>query len=520
MIKKALLSKGLISLTLCTVALSCQVQKSEIPNIIVIFADDLGYGDVSYQNPETKIQTPNIDALARSGITFSDAHTASAVCTPSRYGLLTGRYPWRSELKSGVLWGYSKPLIPQDRLTMASMLKQQGYQTACVGKWHLGLDWQTKPGEELTGSTEDQTYGGPKVDFNRPVKNGPITRGFDYYYGISASLDMPPYVIIENDRVTKVPTLMRQKEEFGREGIGDKDLRPEDFLPMLTSKAVDLINDYGKTKKPFFLYFPLPSPHTPVAPSEQFIGKSQAGEYGDFVVEVDWTLGEVMKAIDLAGIRNNTLIIFTSDNGPEVGMIERKEEYNHFSAGILRGCKRDNWEGGHRVPFIASWPGKIKPGSNSDEVICLTDLMSTFAHITGFQLPDNAGEDSYNLLPVLSGEKYNGPLREATIHASVSGKFAIRKGDWVLLIHPGSGGNDARYIKTDPDVMTDSVSLYNLNDNISEHKNVYKDHPEMVKELMILAAEYIKNGRSTPGEPQKNETDNEWKQIEWMDEFR
>ncbi|MGY6647720.1 sulfatase family protein [Wenyingzhuangia sp. IMCC45574] len=479
--------------------------KSQNPNIVIVFADDLGYGDVSCLNKGSKIQTPFIDKVAKNGITFTDAHTASAVCTPSRYGILTGRYAWRTRLKRSVLWGYSKPLIESNRLTIASMLKQKGYQTACIGKWHLGLDWALKDGETPIKGKKEETYGGYKIDFTKPVANGPTSLGFDYFFGHAASLDMPPYVFIENDRLTNISTVKRgRKQGFGRTGMADEDTKVEDYVIKIAKKTEEVITDFSKKKEPFFLYLPLPSPHTPLAVADGFKKSTKIGAYGDYVVETDWVVGEVVKALEKNGITENTLLIVTSDNGPETSMILRKKEYNHYSAGKLRGCKRDNWEGGHRVPFFAQWPSKIKPQSSSEQVLCLTDLMKTFATIISQKIPDTAAEDSYDMWAAFTGESKTASIREATIHHSSSGKFAIRKGDWVLLLHAGSGGNDKKYRPVVSELMKEPVSLYNLRTDLAQTNNVYKQHPEIVKELKKLVIKYVKDGRSTRGAVQKN----------------
>ncbi|MEM9337198.1 MAG: sulfatase-like hydrolase/transferase [Bacteroidota bacterium] len=484
------------------------------PNIVLIFADDLGYGDVSCLNSESKIQTPAIDQVAEQGVTFTDAHTSSSVCTPSRYGLLTGRYAWRTYLKNGVLWGYSPPLIKTDRWTVATMLKKAGYMTACIGKWHLGLDWPLKKGESPIKGFKEKVYGGDKVDFSKKIKNGPTSLGFDYFYGISASLDMPPYAFIENDEMTNIPTVKRE-DGFGRMGLSDVSLAPEDFLLQITEKARNVIKDYSSKKEPFFLYLPLPSPHTPLAVAEPFKNSSTIGPYGDYVIETEWVVAEVMKTLKENKVEESTLLIITSDNGPETSMINRKKEHNHYSAGILRGCKRDNWEGGHRVPFFAKWPQKITPGTTSHQVLCLTDLFSTFSAIAKINVPDHVGEDSYNMLPALLGVAGNQQIREATVHHSSQGKFAIRKGDWVLLLHPGSGGNDRKYIVNTPEIMDEPIALYNIKNDPGQMHNSYKDHPEIVKDLTETIKQYINNGRSTIGPKLQNDPiKKEWKQKE------
>ena len=464
---------------------------ADTPNIIFIMADDLGYGDVACYNPDSKIPTPNMDRLASQGRRFTDAHSPSGVCTPTRYGVLTGRYAWRSRLKSGVLGGYSPPLIEKGRATVASLLKQKGYQTACIGKWHLGLGWQ-RSDQKTTGDPKHNATG---IDHAKPLTSGPLTLGFDYFFGCSASWDMPPYAWIENDSLIESDLVPTQKKAngFGRAGLKSKKMNPESALPDLTAKAILYIKNTAAEHKdkPFFLYFPLTAPHTPVAPNEAFLGKSKAGKYGDFVVETDWVVGEVMRAIDKAGIAGNTLLIVTSDNGPERHMIKRKSDFKHFSAAEFRGCKRDNWEGGHRVPFIARWPGKITPKTTSDEIICLTDLTATAAAITGISLAKDCAEDSHNILPALLGNPLKKPIREATVHHSSKGKFAIRQGQWVLLDHPGSGGN--RY-----DAQTGDIQLYNLKSDAGEENNVRDQNPEIVSRLKGLLEKYKKSGRSRP----------------------
>ena len=483
-------------------------EESSRPNIIFIMADDLGYGDVSCYNPDSKIQTPNMDLMASQGKIFLDAHTPSAVCTPTRYGVLTGRYPWRSELKQGVLWGYSAPLITPERLTIASMLKQADYNTAVVGKWHLGLDWSFTVEDESLKNAKDYVKVGNSVDFNQPFSGGPLDLGFDYFYGMAASWDMPPYVWLENNMATVLPTEITR--EMGRKGHASPGMKPEHALPELTKKSVELIHQYSNQDSPFFLYFPLPSPHDPIAPNDEFIGTSEAGEYGDFVVETDWVLGQIIQALDEAGISENTLLIFTSDNGPERHMIKRKTEYNHYSSGILKGCKRDNWEGGHRVPFLAKWPGKIEAGSKSHEVISLVDMIATFSDIAKTTIPQKYAEDSYSILSELNGTNNDSPIREATIHASSSGRFAIRKGDWKLMMHLGSGGN--KYELTD----SSEIQLFNLKDDLSEEYNLHKENPQIVNELKALLEKYIVEGRSTPGPDLQNDTAGKWPQIEWI----
>ncbi len=393
------------------------------PNIVYILADDLGYGDAGCYNSASKIPTPCIDHLAHEGMRFTDAHSPSAVCTPTRYALLTGRYAWRTRLQRNVIGSFAPPLIAEKQLTVAGMLREKGYATACIGKWHLGWGWP-KPGD------------GGKRDFTQPISDGPTARGFDSYFGTDVP-NYPPYCFIENDRTVGIPSIAAPvgRDAFNIAGPMVPDWKLVEVLPGLQKRAVAYIEKAAKSGQPFFLYLPLTSPHYPVLPMATFRGKSRAGDYGDFVLQTDTLVGEVLDALKHGGVADNTLVIFTSDNGPEVsgevknGVYDRLKDFGHASMGTLRGAKRDAWEGGHRVPFIARWPGKIAAGSTSNETICHVDLMATLAAKLDVKLPADAGVDSVNILPALLGEKRNAPLREATVHHSGQGKFAIRRGD-------------------------------------------------------------------------------------------
>ena len=479
------------------------------PNIVYILADDMGPGDVSSINMNAAWETPNIDRIADEGIIFTDAHSGSAVCSPTRYGILTGRYSWRSKLKSGVLWSWDNELIEENRLTVGSLLSNNGYETACIGKWHLGLGWQYQ--EEFPDS----------IDFSKKILNGPVTRGFDYFYGITASLDIPPYVYIENNHVTSLPNRFTQNSsKFGwwRLGHTGSDFEHENVLPHLAQKAVDFIKRHKSKKddKPFFLYFALPAPHTPILPTDEFKGKSGTNPYGDFVLQVDHTVELVYKALEEYGYSDNTLFIFTSDNGcsPQADFKEL-DEFGHNPSLVYRGHKSDIYEGGHRVPFVASWPGKIIPGTSSDETICLTDLVATCAEILNIQLPDNAGEDSFSFLPALYGESEI-LIREATIHHSVNGSFAIRKGKWKLIMCPGSGGWSYPKPEIAKDLKLPPLQLYDLDSDIGETQNVAEKHPEIVDEMKELLKSYIVSGRSTQGEVQENAPSDNWPGLDWM----
>jgi len=478
-------------------ASAANLSKKSLPNIIYILSDDMGYGDVSCLNKNSKIHTRHLDQLAKEGMIFTDAHSGSAVCTPTRYGILTGRYAWRSRLKKGVLNGYSEHLIEDGRMTVASMLKEYGYHTACIGKWHLGWDWHTKSDRK-----ED-------VDFTKPTRHGPTTNGFDYSFCIPASLDMPPYVYVENDTVTAVPNQIVEEKKgkvLMREGPAGADFKHLEVLPKLTEKAVSYIEQQAARKEPtpFFLYFPLPAPHTPILPTKEFQGKSGTNEYGDFILQVDWTVGQVMKTLKKHGFEKNTLIIFTSDNGcSPLADFKELAKFGHDPSYVFRGHKADIFEGGHHIPFIARWPARIKAGSICDDTTCLTDLMATAAEIVGCPLPDNAGEDSVSILPNLLGTATK-PVREATVHHSVNGSFSIRQGRWKLLLCPGSGGwSDPRPNSKEAKQLP-PIQLYDLSKDISETTNVQQQHPDVVKRMKALLQDYANRGRSTPGSPQSN----------------
>jgi arylsulfatase A-like enzyme len=476
---------------------------AERPNIVYILADDLGYGDVRCFNPRCKIATPNIDALARQGMRFTDAHSGSSVCTPSRYGILTGRYSWRSRLKGSVLGGYSPPLIEPGRLTVASFLKRHGYRTACIGKWHLGLGWPTRtPGDFGDGIFPNRDP--HDIDLSAALTSGPLNLGFDEFYGISAALDMPPFLYIENDRFVGKPTADKLSI---RQGQIPRDFHVEDAMPMITRKAVAFIDARAKDSgaRPFFLYFPMTAPHAPIAPNRAFQEKSGIGPYGDFVMELDDSVGALIKALERNGLDKNTLVVFTSDNGcsPAVDFASLAA-LGHQPSGQYRGGKADIFEGGHRIPFIARWPGKVKPGTTCADTICLTDLLATCAAIVGDTVPNNAGEDSVNLLPDLLGTARD-PLREAVVHHSYFGYFALRQGPWKLAFCPDSGGWSAPRPGQRESRGLPPVQLYNLDDDPGERRNLQDKHPEIVERMTKLILRYVKEGRSVPPTEAKKE---------------
>lgn len=472
--------------------------KREHPNVVFVLADDMGYGDLACQNPESKIPTPNLDRLAREGMRFTDAHSPSAVCSPTRYGVLTGRYCWRSRLKKGVLWTWDAPLIEEDRLTVAQLFKGAGYRTACIGKWHLGWDWPTKDGNPL-----DHKSTGPSVDFTKQIGGGPTSVGFDYYFGDDVP-NFPPYCFIENDGAVGIPSEMKPDSMFGIPGVMLKGWKLESVMPTITTKAVEWIETCAKDPEgPFFLYFALTAPHTPIAPADAFRGTSQAGAYGDYVVQVDHTVGQVVGALERSGVAENTLLIFTSDNGSPCrdgtkmnGRINSVRKYGHNPSRPWRGIKADAWDGGHRVPFIARWPGTIPAGQVSTELICHVDFMATAAAILSDALPADAGEDSHNLLPVLAGKSLEHPLREAVIHHSSSGLFCVRQGRWKLIVGLGAGGFSGPIRKPKPGEP--KGQLYDMHADPAEERNVYDQHPELVQRLTDLLEHYKKSGRSAP----------------------
>lgn len=451
------------------------------PNIVYILADDMGWGDIDVYNPHSAVPTPVMNGFAHESMRFTDMHASSAVCTPSRYSILTGRYCWRSRLKKGVLGGYSPNLIEEGRMTVPSMLKQAGYYTAGVGKWHLGL-----------GNEE-------RTDFTKPLVPGPISHGFDYFFGIPASLDMAPYLYFENDHVVEQATIQDPGSKSPR-GVTWRDgLRAPDFdipqvLPTLTDKAVEVIRQRAAdSSKPYFLYFAMPSPHTPWVPLPQYRGKSGAGDYGDYVAEVDAMVGKVLDAIKAAGAERNTIVVVTSDNGAYWGP-QDIARYPHRANAEWRGEKADVWEAGHRIPFMVRWPGHIAADSVSAETASLTDLMATLAALLGVSLPPDAGEDSFNDLPIWFGQKHK-PIRTSIIDHSNGGMFTIREGDWKLELGLGSGGFSLP-VTVEPALGGVQGQLYNLRDDPYEVYNLWAARPDIVEHLTKLLDQYQASGHT------------------------
>ena len=482
------------------------------PNILVILADDLGYGDVGCYNPQSKVPTPHLDRLARDGMRFTDAHSPSTVCTPTRYSLLTGQMAFRINYR-GVFAGVGGPcLIKENQLTVPQMLRARGYATALMGKWHVGLSFFDQEGKRITqGGVE----GVKLIDYSRAIPDAPIHRGFDRFFGTACcpATDFL-YAFIDGDRIPVPPTAMLDKSKLPKHPYAN-DNRPGMIAPDFDLEAVDLVflrksrefleaHVKRSPEKPFFLLHSTHAVHLPSFAAPQFKGSTKAGPHGDFIHELDFIVGELMATLEKLGVADNTLVIFTSDNGPETtSVVHMRADHGHDGARPWRGVKRDQWEGGHRVPFIARWKGNIAPGSTSAQTICLTDLMATCAAITGATLPDNAAEDSFNLLPVLLGKAGGKPVREYTLHQTISLALAIRQGRWKYLDHRGSGGNGYDKGEMLPFALTDTAptapgQLYNLDTDPGETANLYFKEPEVVAKLKSMLESTKANGRSAP----------------------
>jgi arylsulfatase A-like enzyme len=511
-------------LLFCVQTLAATADK---PNILVILADDLGYGDVHCNNPERgKIPTPNIDRLAAQGMRFTDGHSSSGVCSPSRYTLLTGRYHWRTRLQRSIVGVFGEPLIAPDRMTIGTLAKQQGYRTACIGKWHLGWDWPVtkeerpllsplkqpddeagkpnkKAAKDGAAATAEQIAAWRDI-FSKPIAGGPTTRGFDLYFGTDIP-NWPPFCFIENDRTLGIPTEFLPaeymvKNQASNQGPALKDWKLEGILPALGDRTIKFIDESVAKKEPFLVYMPLTSPHTPLAVNPEWKDKSKLNLFADFVMETDAVVGRVLDALEKSGAADNTLVIFTADNGcaPYIG-VEDLEKMGHYPSGPLRGYKADAWEGGHRVPFMVRWPGVVKPGSVCNQLVYQADLIRTFADVFSMKLPDTAGEDSFSLMPLLKGE--DKPIRENAVSASIGGTPALRSGTWKYIPAPGSGGWGKGGDQSQP------VQLYNLADDIGETKNLASAMPDKVAGMKALLEKLIADGRSTPGAQQKNDVE-------------
>jgi arylsulfatase A-like enzyme len=452
---------------------------------------------------------------------FTDAHSSSGVCSPSRYTILTGRYHWRTRLQSGIVGYLERPLIAADRLTIAGLLKQRGYHTACIGKWHLGWEWGVAtdvrplfaPGRGQFPEVTDQHVDAWRAVFSRPIGGGPTTRGFDQYFGTDVP-NWPPYCFIEDDRTVGIPTTFLPRELFQNHlaslpGPALEDWKLEAVLPALAERAVKYVQQRAEAGQPFFLYLPLTSPHTPLAVNAPWQGKSGLDSaVADLIMETDDAVGRVLEAIQGSGVEDETLVILTSDNGfaPYVGA-KHLEQQGHYPSGPLRGYKGDAWEGGHRVPFIAKWPGVVNKGSRCDHLVHQADIMATVAEVVDVRLPVDAGEDSFSLVPLLQGN--NQPIREHAVSHGSTGLAALRLGTWKMLFGPSGGGAWSSESATDSDGQP--AQLYNLAEDLAETKNLYSVHPEIVEKMTRLMQSIVARGRSNPGPEQKNDVPVKWK---------
>lgn len=482
------------------------------PNIVFILADDLGYGDVGCYNTECRVPTPNIDRLAGQGMRFTDAHSPSTVCTPARYSLLTGRMAFRTGMR-GVFSGVGGPcMIEKGRLTLPQMLREKGYTTACFGKWHVGMTFFDKQGKAINKNGLEAVR---RVDYSRRIPDAPIHRGFDHFFGtVCCPTTDWLYAFVDGDRIPVPPTGLLDRRPLPkhpysrdcRRGLIAPGFDLEEVDMVFLDKSLKFLENHARTApdKPFFLYHSTQAVHLPSFPGKDFKGKTKAGPHGDFIFEFDHIVGELMKALERHGFADNTLLMVSSDNGPEVtSVLNMRKDYQHDGARPWRGMKRDQWEGGHRVPLLARWPGKIAPGSTSDHTVCLSDVMATCAAVVGTDLPQQAAEDSYNILPTLLGKRTDGPVRQYTLHQTISLALAIRRGPWKYLDHKGSGGNDYRQGRLRryalPDTAPDAPGqLYNLEKDPGETTNLYHKRPDIVKELKAKLEEFKKSGRSAP----------------------
>lgn len=487
-------------------------QPKDHPNIVFILADDMSYDSVSAFNDELgTMQTPRIDRLVKEGMTFTDGHSASAVCTPTRYGLLTGRHCWRTRLKSQVLWPYGQPLLRNEELTLPELLKEAGYNTGMVGKWHLGLHWKTKEGKVAnsnindddrpwTGAAEKIKATEATIDWSRACSGGPRDHGFDHWFGVGVP-NFPPYIWIDHDKVMATPTVPKPKEMFGSDGLMVKGWKLEDILPGLRDAACKWITESAKKDEPYFLYMPLTSPHTPISPSKEFAGRTKL-PYIDFVIETDDVVGRVLDAVEKTGEADNTIVIFTADNGTaSAANFKQLVEHGVNVRNNFRAHKASIYEGGHRVPLIVRWPKHITPGSRIDQTVCLNDFMATFAEMTGRKLKPSEGVDSTSILPLITGKATELPDRPCVVSHSYSGQYAIRDGEWKLILPMKKG---------------DPFQLYNLKQDQKETENLASQEEKRVKVMTATLMAYVKNGRSTPGPKQQNHEDQtSWHGLPW-----
>jgi len=491
----------LVLLLACARALNPGAQAAARPNIVILYADDMGYGDLGAQNPGSKIPTPHLDRLAGQGLRCTDAHSSSGICTPSRYALLTGRFHWRKF--HDIVNSFGAPALDGAELTLPELLKTRGYRTACIGKWHLGWNWRDIRKADAPAPDPKLGESPAAFDWSRPVTGGPLSHGFDDYYGDDVP-NFPPYAWMEGDRVITPPTvplaLAGKPAEGGWEARPGPMVEGWDFHavgPALARRTVEWIKQQRGREEPFFLYVPFNSPHAPIVPLAEFAGTSQAGGYGDFMRQTDEQAGRILEALDEAGFAGRTLVIFTADNGPEGYAHERVRTHGHRSAGPLRGLKRDLYEGGHRVPFIVRWPGVVAPGTVSDALISQVDLMATLAAVAGCELPPDSAHDSYNLLPVW---KEGAPSpRRSIVHNTNKGAYALRHDQWVLIAAPSGThtGVPAWFADADglPAAHGQPGELFDLSQDLGQRRNLHAENPGVVAELTTLLAKIRARGQ-------------------------
>ncbi|MEM9252378.1 MAG: arylsulfatase [Planctomycetota bacterium] len=477
------------------------------PNILLIYADDMGYGDLGANNPESKIPTPHLDRLAAEGLRLTDAHSSSGICTPSRFAMLTGQYHWRRFHNISGSFGGS--VFEPDDLTLPKTLQAQGYQTVAIGKWHLGWGWDALRRDGAPRPTKQRPAQPEHYHWDRPIPDGPLAHGFDSYFG-DGTINFPPYGWIEDDRMVEPPTVMMDTATFRpipegrwefRDGPMVEGWDPYAVLPTITDRAVAWLNDHGADGL-FFMYFAMPSPHAPIIPNEAYRGKSGAGAYGDFVVESDAMVGRLLQALDDNGLADDTIVIFTSDNGPEVYAFERWRDHGHWSSGPLRGVKRDLWEGGHRVPFVVRWPGVVEPGRVSDETVSQVDLVATFAALLGVELTRDEAIDSHDLLPLLRGEPSGSSAPRATVQNTRPNAYALRQGEWLFINGPqGEHSKRPDWFREswgDPQRAPTPAMLFNLADDPAQRENLFVEYPERAAEMRALLDRYLGGQGSAP----------------------
>lgn len=507
-----------IAVILCWTLVSCtdQVQDAPpLPNILFILADDLGYGDVACYNEESRIPPPHLDQLAKEGMRFTDAHSPSTVCTPTRYSILTGRMAFRTGMRSVFVGVQGPSLIAQDRLTLPQMLRDKGYSTACIGKWHVGMTFFNEQGDTIK---DRGVKGVQEIDYTRTIPDGPIHRGFDQFFGtVSCPTTDWLYAYVDGDRIPIPATQLLDKSQLPkhpyandcRRGMVADNFDHEEVDLVFLEKSKTFLEQHVQNtpERPFFLYHSMQAVHLPSFPADQFKGKTDSGPHGDFIFEMDYIVGELLQSLERLGLDENTIVVFASDNGPEVPtVLDMRKTYQHDGARPWRGVKRDQWEGGHRTPFIVRWPGKVAANTTSNQMISLTDIMATCAEITGTEIPGTAAEDSYSILPILMGTQGDEPIRQYLLEQTISLAMSIREGHWKYLDHKGSGGNNYdrpgewgmspyKIADTDPDAPG---QLYNLENDPGETTNLYSQYPEKVAQMKAKLDEFVKRGRSAP----------------------